>query len=439
MKKLIAIVAMMLLTPFSAFGLTALPDSQMNNITGQAGVSIGAEIDLGIHIDTVAWGDADGVGAGTTAGWVGLSDLNATFSYGARDNVAVDDAGVLAYGAAVSTAQGSAVTATGLAVLAAEARFDYNKSVKQFLIDGLVAPDETAALAAETDAYNAAVAAATDAGIATGLEPNTMFLNTDLELMTIDVATDATLYNGATFVRIGLGTFDLNGDMDFDIELGSANGLGQELKTLDITNMQVLGAAGSHVDITTNGRLSGVTLGLNVLIDEINIDSIAWGDTDGLNHTDGYFSFYGDDIFAVDGNEVMLSSAGYSGLANVAITDLEVTGELSIDVATLTDDNILAIQGMTALTNGEQVLVKLANYMDANPGESSETMVVLAFGDADGIATADDMNIHVGTFTATSAVGATTDLTDINAGVMGSLYMSNADISVDGIVAISAH
>ncbi len=433
MKKLIAIVAMMLLTPFSAFALTAMPDSQMNNITGQAGVSIAAEVDLGLHVGTIAWGDADGVGAFTTGGWAGISDLNAELSYGSRANNETDIAAYDTYVAAQATADVSAATAAGLAGAAAQAAWTAE-------IDPSVANID-AAVAAAAAAQTAAIAAGTDAAIAAAaldLTPN--FAAADLEFLTIDVATDTVgIYNGAAFVRIGLGTFELSGHMDLDIRLGAFGTSGHELKTLDIIGMQILGGAGSYVDITTAGRLSGVTLGLNVLIDEINIESMAWGDSDGVNHTDGYASFYGAGLFTIDGDEVMLSSAGYSGLANVAITDIAVTGSTSIDVATLNAGNVANILAMTPADNADEVLIKLAQYMDNNVGETSETMVFLAFGDADGTAdaAAGDMNIHIGSLTAISAVGSTTDLR--NGDVMGSLTVSNADVTVDGIVAITAH
>ncbi|MCF6247850.1 MAG: hypothetical protein L3J69_10855 [Desulfobacula sp.] len=261
----------------------------------------------------------------------------------------------------------------------------------------------------------------TDVG--TGIAAN------DLEVLTIDVGTDATgaLYNGASYVRIGLGTFELNGNMDMDFELGNANTLGQELGTLDITGMVVRGAKGSYVDITTMGRNSGVTLNMNVLIDEINIASTAWGDSDGVVH-----------VY----NNAAAAGAGYTGLANLDIDNLAITGMLGIDTVTLDYNSIVADVASGAWapsTNPEIVLYKLSGLMAANPGDMSDTLVILTLGNADGIADAagGDININVGTMSATSAIGSTTDLT---AGAqMGQIYISNANITVDGLVAIAAH
>ncbi len=348
MKKLIAIVSMLLILPLSAFGLTLMPDTQMNDITGQAGVSIAIDVDLKLDIDTVAWGDSDGVsGVDGTGGWVGLKDVNAGLSFAVRDDIAADT----------------------------------------------------------------------------------------IELLTIDVATDGTygvLGGDATYVRIGLGTFDLNGDIDMDFAIGSdkdLNATGQELGSLDIMDLQVLGAAGSYVDITTAGRASGVTLALNVLLDEINMGSLAWGDADGVNHIDGY----------VNG----VSTAGYVGLANVDIDSVAVTGMLGIDVATLDpvaiNDMVGAAGGPGNLTNPELVLAKLGGYMAANPGETSSTFVVLSLGNADGIAdiAGGDINVGIGALNADVAIGDTSDLR--NEDVMGSIYIGNANVTVDGIVGITAH
>jgi hypothetical protein len=79
MKKLIAILAILMLVPFTAFGLEALSEDVLDDVTGQAGVSINMEVQIdSVTMDTLAWGDADGLGGTSTAGWVGMSNFSMT-------------------------------------------------------------------------------------------------------------------------------------------------------------------------------------------------------------------------------------------------------------------------------------------------------------------------------------------------------------------------
>ena len=73
MKKVLAIVLAMMLVPFTAFGLEMLEDSTLDNVTGQAGVSINLDVQVDATIDAAAWGDSDGIGA--EGGYVGMSDM----------------------------------------------------------------------------------------------------------------------------------------------------------------------------------------------------------------------------------------------------------------------------------------------------------------------------------------------------------------------------
>ncbi|MCB2149463.1 MAG: hypothetical protein KQI81_23485 [Deltaproteobacteria bacterium] len=80
MKKMLAIALVLMLVPFSAFGLEMLEDATLDTVTGQAGVSIATDVTMDIHFDTIAWGDSDGLDADNTdsAGWVGITDLDIT-------------------------------------------------------------------------------------------------------------------------------------------------------------------------------------------------------------------------------------------------------------------------------------------------------------------------------------------------------------------------
>lgn len=347
MKKLFAVVSILFFFPLSAMALTPMQDSQMNDITAQAGVSIATDVRVDMSMDTIAWGDADGATDTDGAGWVGVSNFKANLFFGLRTDIAQN---------------------------------------------------------------------AGDPGISPA----------DLEVLTIDVGTDtAGDYNGATYVRIGLGTFELSGNMDMEFELGSANTLGSELGTLDIQGMVIRGRNGGYIDITNKGRESGVTLAMNVLLDEINMTSLAWGDSDGLKHV------YSD---------ASAATAGYVGLANLDIDDVEITGEVGIDVVTLDAGTIagnVAGGTWTPATNPELVLYKLAGLMAANPGDMSSSLVILSLGNADGIVDDTDLRVTMATMSTDVAIGSSADLT--TGTVMGSLYMAGVDVQVDGLVGISAH
>ena len=68
MKKLALILALMLI-PCTAFGLEMLTDNALDNVTGQAGVSIAADdIQLFINVERFAWIDSDGYGTALAYG-----------------------------------------------------------------------------------------------------------------------------------------------------------------------------------------------------------------------------------------------------------------------------------------------------------------------------------------------------------------------------------
>jgi hypothetical protein len=62
MRKAILILLGMLL-PISAQALTQISESDLSNITCQAGITIVFDVTMSIHFDTIAWGDPDGYGS----------------------------------------------------------------------------------------------------------------------------------------------------------------------------------------------------------------------------------------------------------------------------------------------------------------------------------------------------------------------------------------
>jgi len=84
MKKSIFLIVVLLCMPLSAMAMKVMDDRALEEISGQSGVSIFVDITMNIHIDTLAWGDSDGLGANnvwgveTRGGYVGVTNLAVT-------------------------------------------------------------------------------------------------------------------------------------------------------------------------------------------------------------------------------------------------------------------------------------------------------------------------------------------------------------------------
>ncbi|HNY66428.1 MAG TPA: hypothetical protein PKM41_13415 [Deltaproteobacteria bacterium] len=84
MKKSIFLIVALLCMPLPALAMKVMDDRALEEISGQSGVSIFVDITMNIHIDTLAWGDSDGLGANniwgveTRGGHVGVTGLTVT-------------------------------------------------------------------------------------------------------------------------------------------------------------------------------------------------------------------------------------------------------------------------------------------------------------------------------------------------------------------------
>lgn len=81
MKRLILLIAMISM-PLSSMAMKPMDDRSLDEIHGQSGVSIFVDITMSIRIDTIAWGDSDGLGPGwgvtTQGGYVGVTNFTMT-------------------------------------------------------------------------------------------------------------------------------------------------------------------------------------------------------------------------------------------------------------------------------------------------------------------------------------------------------------------------
>jgi hypothetical protein len=82
MKKLIILLSCLCI-PVSAMAMKLMDDDSLSGVSGQSGVSFFVDISMNIHIDTLAWGDSDGLAPGpynpwsltASGGYVGVSNL----------------------------------------------------------------------------------------------------------------------------------------------------------------------------------------------------------------------------------------------------------------------------------------------------------------------------------------------------------------------------
>ncbi|HRC97053.1 MAG TPA: hypothetical protein PLZ30_02740 [Deltaproteobacteria bacterium] len=233
-----------------------------------------------------------------------------------------------------------------------------------------------------------------------------------LKPITIDVATDPNIYDGATFVRFGLGSLQITmGALDFDVRLGTdAATLAASGNLLGVVSIGAMGIyidPKSYVDIFSDGTC-GVNIAMNIEIDQFNIGYVSWGDTDGVvNGGIGAMPW------------MAAASAGYVGLANLQIGGpITVAGQLAIDVNT-------ALAGI--YSHG------IVGY---DAGAAPVSVVHIQFGSSvysDPTAGAGDLfSVLVGPITANVKLDRVAALSTINAGTLGDIYISRFGLDIYG-------
>jgi len=97
MRKLTALtstlftIAIMIFPSQGTARMSALTDCEMAKVTGQAGISIEADrLDLDISIDTIYYGDGDGLGDNSEAGYLSFYDISLRGSVGWKSPLKID-------------------------------------------------------------------------------------------------------------------------------------------------------------------------------------------------------------------------------------------------------------------------------------------------------------------------------------------------------------
>jgi len=277
MKRVLTILAILLL-PLSVWAMTPVNDSDLSNVTGQAGVNINADLTMNISIGTMAWGDSDGItgvympwATVPTGGYIGMTGFNITNLW-IRARTDTSDI--------------------------------YNSYSTMFLkpitID--VATDST-----------------TGHGVA-----GTTFVRFGLGALQISM--DALQF------EIALGSHAATN------YIGATPTINQSLGVVSLGGMGIWINPWSYVDIF-NGRVNntttaqGVTFGLNVIIDHFTMDYMSWGDPDGLPGGTGSNETPPPGFKWISSG----NTAGYVGLNNFQLGNntspaVTITGQVSIDV-----------------------------------------------------------------------------------------------------------
>jgi hypothetical protein len=386
--------------PMSVMAMTTIADNDLSTVTGQSGVSISADITMNVNADTLAWGDADGVGGGTTAGWVGLKDFGIS---NLRMHMRSDNGMV-----------------------------DYSVAFAEYQAFGGVADANLGAFIA--DIYGTPPSLLAQKALLASILATQQFL-------TIDVYTTG----GVTAVRIGLPTFEIDmASLDAKVGLWTDNagvpGTFQEMGRISVKNMVALVGKGNFVDISKNNTASGVlinvgnTSGGNT-IDKLTIASMSWGDVGGLD---------------IAGYPV---TSGYIGLTGFTMNALKVVASLNINVCTPTGAGVPAFLALdqAGLLTFEAALPTLLASNDA----ATKDMIAYILHQAGTIGTTSvdialTANINIASMFATVALGPTADLANATAlkNVLGQFYVGNLNVAIPAYnpgvnaaswVAISAH
>lgn len=270
MKRVLTILALLLL-PLSVWAMTPISDSDLSNVTGQAGVNINADLTMNVRIGTMAWGDSDGLtteGAhplwGQTAdgGYVGISNFNLT-------NLRI-------------------------------------KARENDTYDGFVAYDAT------TDPTSPAVSM--------------------LKPITIDVGNDPGWYGGRTFVRMGLGSLQVSFDeLSMIVGLNAWDTFGgtlsEQMGSINIGPIAVYIDPYSYIDIFSHPG-QGVNIVMDIELDKVTLTYVSWGDSDGLPA--GSTGERADIFWMAAG----ATGGGFIGLSDIEFGKIKVSGEVVIDVNT---------------------------------------------------------------------------------------------------------
>lgn len=305
MKKILAILAIIMFLPFAAYGLEMIHDDAMDEISGQMGITVdvyglGMDLALGLifMVDVDGWGNTD-----TILGNEDYDNPGVTFPIGrifdtTRPGTMIDDVSVSVLGLTIDCAQSTDTTGASDAVYAnlpflriglgdiaistgqITTSFSgdvYIASVNLVIDGGLIDIGSSVAQLGNgltiriTDLALPVIAIGTLSwgdmnGFAAPpgtdhLNPGYVGLNggisiSDLDnldgVISIDCGDDASATMGSTILRIGIAQMDISmGAIWLTPSLGPTQDLGQDLITLGIGSVAITGM-GATIDISAH-------------------------------------------------------------------------------------------------------------------------------------------------------------------------------------------
>ena len=187
--------------------------------------------------------------------------------------------------------------------------------------------------------------------------------------------------------------------MDFSVQLGADTALGQELGVASFGALAMYINPVSYIDIYNSrpGNRCGVFMAMNIVIDELDLDYVSWGDTDGQANAG-----IGVQIWMAPGAQ----SAGYVGFSDLRVGGpITVAGTVAIDVTT--SYNGIYSHGQVGVT----------------PGAAPVSVIHIGFPQVFSLDVA-------GPITADVKLDGTASLSGANAGTLGNIYISGLSLDV---------
>jgi len=217
--------------------------------------------------------------------------------------------------------------------------------------------------------------------------------------------------SGKVFLRLGFNKLDIGMDsLNAKLALGdSKDNLNQFLGSLYLGGliMKMEGDVDIH---TPSATTQGVVLEMNAKFSQFTLNTLSWGDADGIGPGAG--------------------TAGYMGWRNVEIGGLQLDGKVSMDVATF-DSNVAPTPTSTA------------SYMYA--GASQKNMspsfvhIGIGTGNADDAPSAANSPLAVNIGSWSHEVVRGSDRTLATGDVLRTFYMKDLKVGINGWVDIGAH
>jgi len=410
-------------------------------LNSQDGVGINVDVTIDkIGLKTLSWGDADGVGGNTTAGYVGLTDTTLT--------------GVTANG---SMGMKADTVRTSQSTVSIPVGTQYNHIAFADLAVGVGTLDTTVAVGDKKDfSGNTSVLGTIymkdlhinmqgylDLYSKSGQDLTGINLDVTISRLTMDtlawgdpdgvpeapnmggvglrnlaidnlkIAGNVTVERmtvqpgqnginpfpvGTALVELGLQANISMDSLDANLALGNRkDNLNQVLGSIYLGSLKT--TVNGSLDIhTPTPSTQGVVIDANVNLSTVTLNARSWGDADGV----------GD-----------MTTAGYRGFRNVELKNLNFGGPLSINVATVNNANTVNIPMM------------------------SSTFVRIALGTGDSSIFPSVANgqflIGIGSFSRDVVLDNTRTLNSSSAGTLRSFYMQNLSIGINGYVDIGAH